>query len=99
MSHPYAKGASLKQLVGLLVLVIILGIMLAWWIWSVTEKRALFRQIAAYRAAGEPVWPTDFVTTPIPADKNAAIELHLAAQNLESEGEAWIAFDRLQNPP
>jgi hypothetical protein len=54
-------------------------------------------QIAAYKAAGEPIEPKDFEPKGVADADNAAAELRAAFAAFKSEDPAWQAYEKLEN--
>lgn len=69
-----------RLLIGGGVLLLALLVLRTWWGWE--AQRRLDAQIAVYVARGEPIYPEDFDTEPIPDDQNAAKFLKDAAAAL-----------------
>jgi len=88
-------GLSLGVWACLISAGLILAVALGFLTWQQSVKRQLFAQVAVYRAAGEPVWPTDFVAAPIPDEQNAAIDLTRAAHSIDQSSEVYKRYDRL----
>ena len=65
------------------------------WLWQVGVKNRLMAQVAAYRAAGEPIWVTDFAAPAVPDAQNAAIDLAAAADSIDEKSDAWTQYDKL----
>jgi hypothetical protein len=63
--------------VSIVILLVALGL-LRWW-WGVKAHRALQAELDRLVAAGQPVFPEDFRSPPVPDDQNAAILLKQAA--------------------
>jgi hypothetical protein len=57
----------------------------------------LARQVAAYRAAGEPIEMSDFVVRGVADDDNAVIPLREAAASIDEKTEVAKKFDRFPN--
>ena len=76
---------------GTLVVVLIVGGHL---LWSGRSRTLLDRQVAEYRAAGEPIELADFSNTGVADGDNAAILLREAAR-IDETTEAWKAYAKL----
>ncbi len=80
--------------------VAILLVVLAYLVWS-TDQR-LESQLAALRAAGEPLSWSELAAKPIPPEKNAAVLLRRAESDLEAIfkelGPIWDRPDRFDRP-
>jgi hypothetical protein len=58
--------------------------------------KTLDDQVAAYKAAGEPIEPADFNSKGTPDADNAAVELRAAGAALKSDTDpAWVAYQKL----
>lgn len=68
----------------------ILLILNAWYVWSTGTR--LERQLAALRDADEPVQLANLAQKPIPPDKNAAVFLRRAANDLDSMQKELMAW-------
>jgi hypothetical protein len=80
----------------LLVLFLIAGALFGvYMLWSHNAANALDRQVAAYRAAGEPIEPQDFAVRGVSDDDNAALDLRDAGRALIETSEAMKAYDKL----
>lgn len=69
------------------VMVIAVLVAIVRWRWGVVAWRAYDAEIARIKAAGEPIFPEDFVLPPVPEERNAAPLLVKATQaiNLSQE--------------
>ena len=76
---------------GVVALAIVAGLV-AYAIWSMGSARRLARQIAVYRAAGEPIEPGDFVVRGVGDADNAVMDLRHAAATVDESGAAWREF-------
>src|SRR5438552_13793949 len=74
-----------------LLVLILLG---AWAMWSSGSARRLERQVALYKAAGEPIELADFRETPVDDDDNAVVALRDAAK-IDEKTKEWEAYDKL----
>src|SRR5215207_1882903 len=81
-------------LVALLFALLVLG---AHWIWGKGGTGRLGRQVAAYKAAGEPIEPADFMRPAIPDDQNGAEDIRAAFKSLDTSTAAWKAYDKLED--
>ena len=65
-----------------------------WW-WGRSAERRLDAMIARYRAAGEPMLPSDLVAPSVADDQNAVIDLRAAAALIDTKSDAWDSYGRL----
>ncbi len=65
-------------------------------LWSHSAANALNRQVAAYRAAGEPIEAQDFVVKGVRDDDNAALDLRDAGRAIIETSEAMKKYDKLE---
>ncbi|HNQ23944.1 MAG TPA: hypothetical protein PKK06_12705 [Phycisphaerae bacterium] len=80
----------------LVLLLALLGLRL-WWGWE--AQRRFDAAIAAYRAAGEPVFPEDFLTEQVPDEDNAARVYDRALQKLVLTTAGGVSLDDLLGWP
>jgi hypothetical protein len=76
-----------------LALLLIVGGFVAW---TVNSSGALDHQVAAYRAAGEPIEPGDFVVTGVRDDDNAVPLLRDAAK-FDTTTDAWKTYEKVDD--
>ena len=68
-------------------------------LWSSGARRRLDAQVAAYRAAGEPIEPQDFVVTGVADADDAALDLRAAAAAIDPTNPVWTTFKDLRDEP
>ena len=85
------RGWYFLLFAALLVLIVIGG----WTAWSGGSNRRLERQIALYKAAGEPMELADFRGTPIDNDDDNAAVLLREAAKIDTKTKAWETYERL----
>jgi hypothetical protein len=61
--------------------------------WTVGAGRKLARQVAEYRAKGEPIEPADFNVGGVLDSDNAALDLRAASMAIDRTSEAWKAWE------
>src|SRR5438128_2562768 len=92
---PKRSGARWLKWLGLTFsLLVAAGVGGHWW-WGQSAERRLDAMIARYRAAGEPMLPSDLVAPSVPDDQNAVIDLRAAAALIDTKSDAWDAYGRL----
>src|SRR5437764_12412041 len=74
-----------RTTITLLVLTLALGSLWLWW--SHVASTRLQARIAEIKAHGEPLYPGDFDSPPIPAELNAATYLRRAIEHLNKEAD------------
>ncbi|HEX4796452.1 MAG TPA: hypothetical protein VH370_21865 [Humisphaera sp.] len=65
-------------------------------IWSIVESHLLKKQIAAIRAAGEPILPEDLIVPNVDAPDNAVAQLLGAGKMVKRDDDAWRDFAALE---
>ncbi|MEA2733633.1 MAG: hypothetical protein QOE14_84 [Humisphaera sp.] len=85
--EPKRWGRRFLAALALLALLLVGG----FWGWIVNGRGELDRQVAAYRAAGEPIEMGDFVVVGVADDDNAAVSLREAAR-LDEKSEIWKTY-------
>jgi hypothetical protein len=78
--------------VGLFVALVVVHGMLGW-----RAAAAWEADLAAYRAAGDPILASDFVGPAVPDAENAAVAVRALAKGIDVQSEAWQAFDGDRN--
>jgi hypothetical protein len=84
-------------LIALALLLVILVV--AHWIWTTGARRRLDAQVAAYKAAGEPIEPGDFAAKGVADAENAVLDLRAAAAAIDRKAATWKTFDDLPENP
>src|SRR5687767_1283806 len=65
--------------------------------WTASGRNGLARQVAIYRAAGEPIEMSDFVVHGVPDDDNAALLLREAAK-FDEKADVWVKYEAFREP-
>ena len=86
-----SRGKTLLKW-GLVLVLLVLG---AYWGWGKHAAARLEREVARYRAAGEPIDPSDFLEPRPPDETNAAVDLIAAGKLIDERSKAWRRFTRL----
>src|SRR6478609_8196042 len=93
-SHKRSGARWLKRM-GIALVVLVAAVVGGHWWWGRSTEGRLDAVIARYRAAGEPMLPSDLVAPAVPDNENAVIQLRAAAALINTKSAAWEAFDRL----
>lgn len=98
--HKEQREPRWGRILGVLALLMIVGLLLGHWIWGVGAGNRLEKQVAAYKAAGEPIEPGDFIVAGVTDADNAAIALTDAAKAIQktSAYEAYAKLDAVEFP-
>jgi hypothetical protein len=79
----------------LLVIALMVG---GFYAWTASGRNGLARQVAVYRAAGEPIELADFVVHGVADDDNAALALQEAAAAIDEKSDVWKAYEAFNEP-
>jgi hypothetical protein len=88
-----------KRLLAVAFLLFLAAIFATHKAWTVGAGRKLARQVAEYRARGEPIEPADFNVGVVPDDDNAALDLRAASAAIDRTSAAWKAWDEARDNP
>src|SRR5688500_3189917 len=99
MSHDGHGEGHGRRRWGLILLGAVLltlgAVFLVHWVWSAGAGKRLNRQVAAYKAAGEPIEPADlFTAEPLADEDNGAIDLRDAFRSIDQKSEVWALYEK-----
>jgi hypothetical protein len=80
------------QILAVLFVSLIGATIVGYFLWARGAGGGLDKQVAAYKAAGEPIEPADFIAAHIEDDDNAAVALREAAR-IDEKSKEWKAAD------
>ncbi len=88
----------LKRIVPTVVLLLVIAAGVRWW-WGMHATTLLRTEIEKYRAAGQPVFPEDFGTEPVPDNENSVVLLRRAVAALTlTDMQRTLVGDLSSNP-
>ena len=91
-------GPRWGRILGIGAVLLILVLVVGHWIWSAGTASSLRRQVAAYKAAGEPIEPGDFVVTGVADADNAVLDIEKAIAAIV-KSESLTKYDQLIDEP
>jgi hypothetical protein len=77
-------------------ILLVMAVVGAHWGWGKYAGTRFERELARYRAAGEPIDPSDFDTPASPDEENAVVDLLAAAELIDWRADVWDRFRRLE---
>ena len=83
---------------GVAFLLFVLLIVGGFYAWTARGRSGLARQVAAYRAAGEPIEMSDFIVHGVADADNAALALKEAAAAIDEKSDVWKVYDHFDEP-
>ncbi|MEO6436194.1 MAG: hypothetical protein ABIP55_10620 [Tepidisphaeraceae bacterium] len=94
-SHDGQRGLRWGRIAGALALLVIVAVFLAHWVWGTGASNRLAKQVAAYKGAGEPIEPEDFIVAGVADADNAVLDFRSATAALRKSSEEYKKYDRL----
>src|SRR5437868_3951824 len=95
-AHPPHHRSRRLTWAALIFILIVAALAGAHWMWSVSAAKSLEQQIAAYKAAGEPIEVGDFAVHGVDEADNAAPDLRAAARMIQLGSDSMLAYEKLE---
>ena len=77
-------------------ILLLMAVVGAHWGWGKYAGARLERELAKYRAVGEPIDPGDFDTPASPDEENAIVDLLAAAELIDWRADVWDRFEAIE---